>query len=275
VVTGQSNILDGLSYFGSHSKEDIQSVGLVFEPNFFTAYFYADNEAKEMVALQEFDSTVPLLSHEIKSLKPLFALSFIGDFTIMPQQVFSEAEAGKYLAFNTSAGIDEAEWERVIGLEAVLVYKRDDRSERAVDTVFPGLKLKHGLGALLEFCRQNLTGENQIFLNQSGEIFQLVIFNQNGLVLANSITAGHAEDVRFYLLYSLKQLNMEGDPEITLLGSAAKNEPVISVLKPYFTSLSERKNKLKIVDRLAFPEISNPRLTAINWPGIYASLCAL
>ncbi len=275
MVTGQNNILEGLTYFGSHSKEDIQSVGLVFEPNFFTAYFYADNEAKEVLAYKEFDSTVPLLSHEIKSLKPLFAMSFIGDFTLVPQQVFSEAEAGKYLAFNTSANSDDAEWERIIGLEAVLVYKRDVKSERAVDSIFPGLKLKHGLGAFLEFCRQNLTGENQIFLNQSGDIFQLTIFTDKGLVLANSITAGHAEDVRFYLLYSLKQLNMEGDPEITLLGSAARNEAVISLLKPYFTSLSERKNKLKITDRLPFPKISNPRLTSINWPGIYASLCAL
>lgn len=275
MVTGKNNILDGLTYLGSHSKDDIQSIGLVFEPNFFTAYFYGDAEAKEIVAYHVLDSTVPLLSHEIKSLKPLYALSFIGDYTLVPQQIFDETEAGKYLEFNTSATANSAEWERIIGFEAVLIYSRDDKSERAVDAIFPGLGLKHGVGALLEFCRQNLSGNEQVFLNQSGDLFDLVIFNKKGLVLANSITAGHAEDVRFYVLYSLKQLNIDGDIDITLLGSAAKNETVIALLKPYFTTLHTKNGKLKIHDKLKFPQISNPRLTASNWPGIYASLCAL
>ena len=268
-------MIEGLTYFNSHSKADIQSIGLIFEPNFFTAYFYGDLDARIPLAYGTFDSTVPLQSSEIKALKPIFALSFIGEYTLVPQQVFNDEDAGKYLSFNTSALANEAEWNRIIGLESVLIYKRDEKSEKTVERIFPSLRVKHGIGALLEFCRQNQNGENEVFFHQSGDVFDLVIFSKSHLVFANSINASHSEDARYFLLYTLKTLGLKTDIKVHLLGASAKNEKVIGLLKPYLPKLITTLKISAFSDKISITKLPDQRFAAAHWAGIYASLCAL
>lgn len=267
--------MEGLTFLHNNAKADIESIGLVFEPNFFTGYFYADSQAKKLIAYKVFDSTVPLQSHDIKALRPLFALSFKGDYTLMPQVVFNEADAGKYLTFNTSASTDEAEWDRVIGLESVIIYQRDKVSENSIESVFPGLRLKHGVGALLEFCRQKENLEPEVFLHQSGNSFDLVIFHKSKLVFVNTIQAGHSEDVRYFLLYTLKTLDLKPETPVNLLGAAAKNDEVIQLLKPYMSNIKQATIHDNLDRNIIKPSSTDPRFTSTNWAGIYASLCAL
>lgn len=274
-VIGKSNMIEGLIHFNSHSKADIQSIGLIFEPNFFTAYFYGDLDPKIPLAYRSFDSTVPLQSSEIKALKPVYALTFNGDYTLVPQQVFNDDDAGKYLNFNTSASANEAEWNRIIGLESVLIYKRDEKSEGTVERIFPSLRVKHGIGALLEYCRQSQTGAHEVFLNQSDDVFDLVIFGKSTLLFANSIQAGHPEDVRYFLLYTLKLLGLKTEIKINLLGASAKNEKVIELLKPYLPKLNTTFNSGALSNKISMSNFSDSRLAAVHWAGIYASVCAL
>lgn len=268
-------MIEGLNHFNSHSKADIQSIGLIFEPNFFTAYFYGDLEARIPLAYGTFDSTVPLQSGEIKALKPVFALSFIGDYTLVPQQVFNDDDAGKYLSFNTSAVASEAEWNRIIGLDSVLIYKRDERSETTVERIFPSLRVKHGMGALLEFCRQNQNENHEVFFHQSGDVFDLVIFSKSNLLFANSIHASHPEDARYFLLYTLKTLGLKTDVKVNLLGASAKNEKVIDLLKPYLPKLISTFKSSALSAKISITNLPDPRFAAAHWAGIYASVCAL
>lgn len=268
-------MIEGLTYFNSLSKADIQSIGLIFEPDFFTAYFYGDLEARIPIAFGAFDSTVPLQSSEIKALKPIFALSFIGDYTLVPMQVFNDEDAGKYLSFNTSATANEAEWNRIIGLDSVLIYQRDEKSEATVERIYPTLRVKHGMGALLEFCRQNQKGNHEVFLNQSGDVFDLVIFSSSAVLFANSIHAGHVEDVRYFLLYTLKTLELNTDINVNLLGASAKNKKIIELLKPYFPKLDTSLNNDTINNKISISHLPDPQFAATHWAGIYASVCAL
>ena len=267
--------MEGLTFLHNNAKEDIESIGLVFEPNFFTGYFYADSQAKKLLAYKAFDSTVPLQSRDIKALRPLFALSFKGDYTLVPQVVFNESDAGKYLDFNTSAGAQEAEWDRIIGLESVIIYQRDKESEKSVESVFPGLRLKHGVGALLEFCRQKENTDAEVFLHQSGSSFDLAIFHKSKLLFANTIQAGHPEDVRYFLLYTLKTLELKPETPVNLLGAAAKNDEVIELLKPYMPNIRQGAIHGNRDHNIIKPAGVEPRFTSTNWAGIYASLCAL
>ena len=267
--------MEGLTFLHNNAKEDIESIGLVFEPNFFTGYFYADSQAKKLLAYKVFDSTVPLQSHEIKALRPLFAISFKGEYTLVPQAIFNETDAGKYLAFNTSADKLEAEWDRIIGLESVIIYQRDKESEKSIESVFPGLRLKHGVGALLEFCRQKENTEAEAYLHQSGNSFDLAIFKKSKLIFANSIQAGHAEDVRYFLLFTLKTLELKPDIHVNLLGVAAKNQEVVELLKPYMPNIRQAAIHGNRDHNIIKPAGVDPRFTSTNWAGIYASLCAL
>lgn len=267
--------MEGLTFLHNNAKEDIESIGLVFEPNFFTGYFYADSQAKKLLAYKVFDSTVPLQSYAIKALRPLFALSFKGDYTLIPQVIFNEADAGKYLNFNTSAEVQEAEWDRIIGLESVIIYQRDKESEKSIESVFPGLRLKHGVGTFLEFCRQKENLEAEAYLHQSGNSFDLAIFHKSKLVFANTIQAGHSEDVRYFLLYTLKTLKLEPEISLNMLGAAANNDEVITLLKPYLPNIQQGAIQSSFDQNITKPTSVDPRFTSTNWAGIYASLCAL
>ena len=267
--------MEGLTFLDNNTKADIESIGLVFEPNFFTGYFYADSQAKKLLAYKVFDSTVPLQSYEIKALRPLFALSFKGDYTLVPQAIFNEADAGKYLAFNTSADEQEAEWDRIIGLESAIIYQRDKESENSIESVFPGLRLKHGVGAFLEFCRHKENLQPEAFLHQSGNSFDLAIFHKSKLLFANTIQAGHSEDVRYFVLYTLKTLELKPETPINLLGAAAKNDEVIELLKPYMPNIRQAAIQDNPDRNIVKPAGIDPRFTSTNWAGIYASLCAL
>ncbi len=266
-------MIEGLTYLSSHSQADIQSIGLVFESNFFTAYFYGDLDAQKLVAYKVSNSIDLFNSEELKNLKPVYAISFKGEYTLVPQQVFNEGDAGKYLIFNTSADSENADWDRIIGLESVVVYQSDKKAEKAVDSLFPGLRLKHGMGALLEFCRRNKSDGIHAFLHQSHNIFDFVIFNKSGLLFANSIDASHAEDVRYFVLYTLKTLELPTNISVNLLGAAAKNDKVINLLKPYLPKLATTLQNLNVTSKINFQSISTPQFTATNWAGIYASLC--
>lgn len=267
--------MEGLTFLHNNAKEDIESIGLVFEPNFFTGYFYADSQAKKLLAYKVFDSTVPLQNHKINALRPLFAISFKGDYTLAPQVVFNELDAGKYLAFNTSADEQEAEWDRIIGLESVIIYQRDKESEKSLESVFPGLRLKHGVGAFLEFCRQKENLEPEVYLHQSGKSFDLAIFHKSKLLFANTIQAGHPEDVRYFLLYTLKTLELKPETPVNLLGAAANNDEVIELLKPYMPNIRQAAIHSNRDHNIIKPAGVDPRFTSTNWVGIYASLCAL
>ena len=268
-------MIEGLTYFNSLSKADIQSIGLIFEPDFFTAWFYGDMEAGIPIGFGAFDSTVPLQSSQIKSLKPIFALSFNGDYTLVPMQVFNDEDAGKYLSFNTSAAGIDAEWNRIIGLDSVLIYQRDEKSEATVERIFPSLRVKHGVGALLEFCRQNQQDDSQVFLNQSGDVFDLVIFSGSALLFANSIHAGHPEDARYFLLYTLKTLELNTATKVNLLGASAKNNKLIELLRPYLPNLSPSLTDNVVRDKISISHLPDPQFAATHWAGIYASICAL
>jgi|SRR5690554_5279652 len=267
--------MEGLTFLHNNAKEDIESIGLVFEPNFFTGYFYADSHAKKLMAYKVFDSTVPLLSHEIKALRPLFAITFKGDYTLVPLAVFNESEAGKYLAFNTSADEHEAEWDRIIGLETVIIYQRDKKSEKSIESVFPGLRLKHGVGSFLEFCRQQENSEAEAFLHQSGNSFDLAIFHKSKLIFANSIHSDHPEDVRYFILYTLKTLDLKPETPLNMLGGASKNDKVIALLKPYMPNIKQVSIHNNSEHNILKPAGVDPRFTSTNWAGIYASQCAL
>lgn len=267
--------MEGLTFLDKFTKEDIESIGLVFEPNFFTAYFYADAHAKNLTAYKTFNSWVSLQSQEIKELKPLFALSFKGPYTLVPQQVFKEEEAGIYLEFNTSATGKKVEWERLIGLESIMIYEPDSESEAMLAEAFPGLRLKHGIGSLLELCRQNEKKETEVFLNQTGKNFDLAVFKNQKLIFANTVKANHAEDLRYFVLFTLKTLQINTETPLNLLGKAVNNTEIINLLQEYLPHINRKpifdltKANIKNPTGLDFPFIST------HWPGIYASICAL
>lgn len=261
--------MNGLTFFGDGDINDIRSVGLVFGPNFFIAYFYSDYDGQKPLAYKRgnLDETEEFSS--LANYNPIFAHTFNTDWTLMPQAVFEEKDAKTILKFNTSADGAEAKWNRIIGLDAVICSEPDKTVTDRVNEIFPGLDLRHGVGALLEYCRKVNKSNEHVFLHEAEGRFTLVVFDGDKLLLANSFDGKFDEDVRYFVLYSLKQLKIETTAAFTFLGDVVANKSVLDMLGPYLHNIQSPLLSDSPAQEIAQSENDQ------HWIGLNAVLCAL
>lgn len=263
--------MKGLTFFGDGVVEDIKSIGLVFGPNFFTSYFYADYNGEQPIAFKRSTSAERDQLGEMAVHTPIFAISFCSEWTLMPQTIFEEKDADTILNFNTKKGKTKSKWNRIIGLDAVIISEPDQVSAKAIEHVFPGLELRHGVGALLEYCRKATTNGIHVYLHEADGRFTLVIFDGKDLKFANSFDGKFDEDVRYFVLYSMKQLKIDPSTPFSFLGGAAVNTSVVDLLSPYLHQIV-----IPALDSspMEYPKISK-KLQSQYWVGLNAAKCAL
>lgn len=257
-----------MQYFGNLDKQDIHSVGLVFEPNFFRVYYYADREAKKLVGTEKVNYGSEPETTDISTLYPLYALTFNAHYTLIPNDLFDEDYAQDILSFNTESNSPNVDWNNDPGNKAKIIFERDIHSEQYLDRVLPGLQLKHGIHALLSYCRQFKRSESFSVLVQNGEKYTLAIFNGNKTRYVNTIDAKHKEDVVYFLLYALKTIGVEARTALYLLSAAAENQDLESRLKEYLPSLI-KESPISTNQPISGEEVSK------HWLGVHAYLCAL
>lgn len=265
-------MIEGLTYIGGHPKEELQSIGLVFEPNFFTAYFYSDPAGRKPVAYRTFKFPLDKVSAGLRDLRPLFSLSFNTEWTLVPLSIFNPEDAESYLRFNTRFAHGYADWERMLGLELAVVSRKDEEADRVIEDLFPGLRLRHGVGAFLEFCRvvQGDEKSTQCFLHQSENRFTLTVFDGMGLKLANTIEATHTEDVRYFVMYVLKTLNIQPPYSLFLSGQAVNNPDLTRALANHISVVQPVKPPTDVPKRT-----TDDAQSAAHWIGLYPDVCVL
>ena len=192
-------------------EENIETIGLLFEPNFFHIYCYSDLEGADFIKSISCRRSSQYDFTELKSRNHLFALSSLPHWTIVTASVFREEDAKSYLELRTGyEGNSPLSYSGLDGLESVLIYQRDEEAEKLVSQIQPALETKHLASTLLEYGRRKVS-ETKSDLLQIQVLDQLAIvsiFKQGSLLLANSIEVNKAEDLIYYIFYTLKKLDI-------------------------------------------------------------------
>lgn len=257
-----------MHFFGNSNKEDIHSVGLVFEPNFFRLYYYADRDAQKLVATEKVENGAEPGLKNVSKLYPLFAMTFNAHYTLVPNALFNEDHAQDMLAFNTESKSPNVDWNNDPINQAKIIFERDIHAEQYLDRAFPGLQLKHGVLALITFCRSIKNPKNYSLLFKSAEKYTVTTFKNGRTKYINTIEAKHAEDVVYFLLYTLKTLKIDLGTPLYLLGNFQDEESLVPTLKAYLPEVHTNEpvpNNLK----------HHSEVAAEHWAGVYASICAL
>jgi len=257
-----------MQYFGNSNKEDIHAVGLVFEPNFFRLNYYGDREAQKLIGTEEVAYGSEPEVKELSNLYPLYALTFNAHYTLMPNDLFDEDQAQKILAFNTESKSPNVDWNSDPTNQAKIIFERDIHSEQYLDSLFPGLQLRHGVHALLSYSRNFKLSNLLTILAKSGEKYTLAVFQNGKTKFINTIDAKHIEDVIYFLLYTLKTLDIGVKTPLILLGVSPDDNGLKTSLEKYLTSVSKSS---PVSTNLPISEEE----VAANWIGVHASLCAL
>jgi len=257
-----------MQFFKSSKKEDIHAVGLVFEPNFFRVNYYQDREAQNLAGTENVAYGSAPEIKDFSKLYPLYALTFNAHYTLMPNDLFEEDQAQEILAFNTASKSPNVDWNSDPTNKAKIIFERDIHSEQYLDSVFPGLQLRHGVHALLAYARNFKLSEVLAVLVKSGEKFTLAIFESNKVKFINTIDAKHTEDIVYFLLYTLKTLDINLNTPLILLGFPTDDNGLKTALEKYLPSVSKGSS---ISTNLPLSEEE----VAAHWIGVHASLCAL
>jgi len=257
-----------MQLFGNSNKENIHSVGLVFEPNFFRLYYYADRDAHNLLGTEKVNYGAEPELKEISKLYPLYALTFNAHYTLLPNALFNEENAQDVLAFSTQSSSPNVDWNSDPVNRAKIIFERDILAEQYLDKTLPGLQLKHGILALILFCRNIKSTKSCAILLKNSDQYTIMIVEDSQSKYVNTIDAQHHEDVVYFLLYTLKTLNESLTLPLYLLGNFQSEEKLISALSGYLPNVN-----LKIPISTNLP-LSSEEATE-NWLGVHASICAL
>jgi hypothetical protein len=263
------------TFFKGHSHQDIQAVGLSFEPNFFVKWLYADKYGEQCAGLQRFtrnELKPDDLLWQPDQVQAIYGLVHNEAFTLMPSALFDENEARKYLALNHNISEHIAvDWDDIPEAGITLIYQDVQGVQSMVDHSYPGLKVRHGMGHIIRLMlRASKNQSSHSYIYGCDNLYYVVVYKNNGLQLANAISAQHVDDMVYFYLYTMKQLAMPHNCPLTLLGNAPDLHKLQLQLEQYVPSVKVGFNpKLIQIDAAIEAEA-----LATHFIGYTGQLCA-
>lgn len=115
-----------------------------------------------------------------------------------------------------------------------------------LETIIEHSILQHPIKLLIE-TRPEINAENGLILwfNSGGCYF--VLYNKKQILLANHFKITHENDVIYYVLTALKQLNIAPDKtELHVAGESVEKDSTQNILKKYFTHVELLNPKSEI-----------------------------
>ena len=180
-------------------------------------------------------TTIPWLKNSYKIVK----IAFDGrKSTLVPSSVFDPNEKERYINFNFSQQKDEqVQSDHLMPLDAWQVFTVPESILSAIWDLFPKSKVIHASSLLIESVwinYKNRINAPHVFLHVREHLFDLMVFDGRQMDYFNTFPFQNAEDVTYYLIFVLEQLNF--NPETTplvLLGNVESSEGLSELLLRY------------------------------------------
>lgn len=193
----------------SISEDKFKSVGLIFEPNFFTAHFYSDPEGKNHVLSRNYKEHEPPLLEVEAEVSPLFGIYANLNWTLVPRSVFRPEDSARYLKLNTGFdGEGEADSVEIPRIESTLVYEAERRAEDIARNLHPSLITRPLILPLLNYA--SILAESDfpdlVHLHVRDKIAYIIIMRNKKLLLANSFEVKKTTDLDYFVFYVMKKL---------------------------------------------------------------------
>ena len=244
----------------SFSVQDTRNYGLYiqFDESNFT-YTVLDLKRNKFLALQqmkknEFSSrpasgqhtsfndflksilnAVPWLKNPYKQVK----IAYEGPkFTLIPAALFDAREAENYIKLNFPLTNEETVLnDHLIPLDSYQVYAMPVSTLNSIKAFFSSARINHLSSVITESIWVNYKNRiiaNRVFLDMREKRFDLMIYDGRQMTYFNSFSVSGAEDIAYYLIFVLEQLNL--NPEnihAVLLGAVERNSHLYELLNRY------------------------------------------
>ena len=169
--------------------------------------------------------------------------------TLVPALLFNPDEKDQYLVFNYKRDKDELVFcDHLMPLDAWQVFAVPEPVMAATNGIFPKSKVVHASSLLIESIwinYKNRINSPHVFLHLREPLFDLMIFDGRQMIYFNTFSFLTPEDVTYYLIFVLEQLNF--NPEtipLVLLGNYEPGDGLSELLPRYVRNVETgRRNE--------------------------------
>jgi hypothetical protein len=180
-------------------------------------------------------NAMPWLKNQYKAVK----IGFDGKkSTMIPAQLFDLNEKVNYLKFNFQQNEEEQAFsDHLLPMDSHQVFSIPVSVLKPMKDYYPNLKIVHFSSVLIESIwinYKNRINTNRVFIHIREKLFDLMIFDGRQMSYFNTFPFQNPEDVAYYLIFVLEQLNF--NPEnmpLVLLGNVEKGTGLFELLFKY------------------------------------------
>ncbi|MEI7499793.1 MAG: DUF3822 family protein [Bacteroidota bacterium] len=180
-------------------------------------------------------NSLPWLKSTYKSVK----IGYEGKkCTLIPAQLFDPGEKENYLNFSFQQKEEEQAFsDHLMPMDSHQVFAVPVPVLKAIRSYYPNNKIVHFSSVLIESIwinYKNRINSNKVFIHVREKLFDLMIFDGRQMSYFNTFPFQNHEDVAYYLIFVLEQLNF--NPEtmpLVLLGNVEKGTGLFELLFKY------------------------------------------
>jgi hypothetical protein len=156
---------------------------------------------------------------------------------LVPKALFVESQAADYLKFNSKILKSDFISHDVIAInDSVNVYVPYININNFIYETFGEFEYKHASTILIDTILQKETRSDDatLYLNINQQHFELVAIKDKKLMLYNSFEFSTKEDVIYYLLFTIEQLQLNPETiKLKLMGTIEKDDQLYEIIYTY------------------------------------------
>ncbi len=177
------------------------------------------------------------LQGTFKSVSAAFSAS---KNTLIPSALFQEERIEDYLSINMgSQHSNSLLYNRLIKSEIINCFSLNKDIYNVISKQYPGVKLLHQASIQIEAAAHQQLKKPAAFLQFNRKSIDIVAVKDEQIQLMNSFDYKTSEDVIYYLLYVMEQLEFsQNDTTVLLMGNIQKESNVYKLLYNYINTLS-------------------------------------
>ena len=158
--------------------------------------------------------------------------------TLIPAPLFNPDEKENYLRFSFQSGGEEKFLsDHLLSMDSFQVFSVPAFILNSISERFQDIRIVHATSVLIESIwinYKNRINAFRVFLHLRSSLFDLMIFDGRQMTYFNTFPFQNPEDVTYYLIFVLEQLNF--NPEtvpLILLGNVEKGAALVELLLRY------------------------------------------
>lgn len=164
-------------------------------------------------------------------------------FTFVPKAVFNENSIADYLKFNIKIlATDFIAYDILEEQDIVCVYIPYTNCNNLFFEYYGSFDYRHSMSLLVQNAvnlKNKPTKEPSLLVNIHKSSFEVVVYQNKKLLLANTFEFTSKEDFIYYLLFTMEQLSLEPETtQVQLVGNITKESSLYEMAYTYIREIS-------------------------------------